>query len=157
MDLRRFVAEHRGSWERLERILGKTARGGLRVLSPDELRELGLLHRQVSADLAAARTFHEGSSVAILLNDLALRSHNVVYRARRRSPGRVLADLAVRIPVTVRGLAGPLAASILLFATGILLGAVGVLLDEAIAVFVLGSAFVQSVRDGSSCKCYHWW
>jgi uncharacterized membrane protein SpoIIM required for sporulation len=118
-------------------------------LSPSELRELGLLHRQTSADLAAARTFHENSRVVTYLNDLALRSHNVVYRASRRSPARILTELWYDVPRTVRGLAGPFAVALLLFGSGALLGAAGTMLDETIAVFVLGSGFVQSVRDGA--------
>ena len=86
MNARRFVEQNRAAWERLEGLLQRTRSPGLSSLTPEELRELGLLHRQVSADLAAARTHHADSRIVGYLNGLALRSHNAVYRAPKRKP-----------------------------------------------------------------------
>lgn len=148
MDLRSFIAARRPAWELIEGLLDRAGRYGLRSLEPGELRDLGLLHRQVSADLAAARTFHDGSRVVDYLNDLALRSHNVVYRTPRRGVRSVLSGLARSVPRTVRARGGAVVASMLLFACGTLLGAVGALLDESTAIAMLGPEFIESIRNG---------
>jgi uncharacterized membrane protein SpoIIM required for sporulation len=147
-DLRILVARNRSGWERLEILLGRIRRGGLRSLTPTELRDLGLLHRKVSSDLAAARSLHADSRLVRYLNDLALRSHNAVYRAPRRGVVRTLADLRTSIPRTVRRHRGALAAASILFLGATLLGAVGVALDESVATLVLDDEFVDSIRRG---------
>lgn len=148
MDIRDFVSINRPDWERLETLIKAARSRGLAALGPIELRELGALHRKVSADVAASRTFHAESKIVGYLNDLALRSHNVVYRAPRRSIVQRLTDLARAIPDAVRAHRGALAASTAIFAIGLLLGAIGTVLDEGVAVLVLGSAFVERIRSG---------
>lgn len=142
------MALNRQDWERLEVLIGIARRRGLVGLGPAELRELGALHRKVSADVAASRTFHAGSRVVGYLNDLALRSHNVVYRAPRRSLRRRVSDLGRSIPAAVRDHRGALAASTVIFSIGALFGAFGTVLDEGVAILVLGSAFVERIRRG---------
>jgi uncharacterized membrane protein SpoIIM required for sporulation len=146
-DLRELVAARRPAWERLEHLLDR-ARRRLGSLDAAELRELGTLHREVAADLATVRTFHASSQVVGYLNDLALRSHNVVYRAPRRSPLAALRELIGTVPATVRRHPGALAASALLFLTGALLGALGTALDESLADTIAGREFVNRLREG---------
>jgi uncharacterized membrane protein SpoIIM required for sporulation len=148
MDTRAFIAQGSADWERLETLLAEVARRGLPVLSASELRELGALHRKTSADLAASRTFHADSRIGAYLNDLALRSHNVVYRAPRRSAARRLLDLGRQIPEAVRAHGGAVATSALIFTLGALVGAFGTVLDESVASLVLGSEFVDKVHRG---------
>lgn len=148
MDVRAFVATNRDDWERLEAVLGTVARSGLTALSPPELRDLGLLHRRVSADLAAARTLRAGPKVVDYLNDLALRSHNVVYSAPRRGVLRTLGELRRSVPAAVRAHAGALGVSTTIFATGVLLGAFGTALDEGVARSIMGAEFVEKIQEG---------
>ena len=120
----------------------------LASLSPRDLRDLGLLHRRVSGDLAAARSLGAGAKVVDYLNDLAVRSHNAVYRPPSRSILRILIDLSRAIPAAVRARAGALGASAGIFATGVMMGACATVLDERIATLVLGTAFVEKIREG---------
>jgi uncharacterized membrane protein SpoIIM required for sporulation len=149
MDARGFVERNRGAWERLETLLGRSGLSGLSSLSPAELQELGTLHRQVAADLAAARTYHAESKIVGYLNQLALRSHNAVYRAPKRKALQVLAEFVDSIPRTVRRRRGALAASALIFFLGGVLGAVGTAIDESVADMLLGTEFTERVRHGS--------
>lgn len=148
MDLRETVGRNRPSWERLEALMAKARSKGLSSLAPEELKELGLLHRKASADLATARTFHGESRLVDYLNDLALRSHNMVYRAPGRSMGKVLSGLYRSIPAEVQRHRAALAVSAGLFLCGVILGAVGAVLDESVANMVLGSRFVEGIRNG---------
>lgn len=147
--LRSFEDGHRAAWDRLEELVRRSTRVGIGALSPDELRELGLLHRQISADLAAVRTFHGGARLERYLNDLALRSHNAVYRAPRRRPREVWEALAYGIPRAVRSAYGALAGALLFFWSGAVLGAIGAALDEGTASLVLGPEFIDQIRDGT--------
>ena len=148
MDLRETVGKNRPSWERLETLMAQARSRGLSSLAPVELKELGLLHRKVSADLATARTFHGESRLVGYLNDLVLRSHNMVYRAPRRSIVSIVSGLWRSIPAAVQRHRGALAISAGLFLCGVILGAVGTMLDESVANMVLGSRFVEGIRSG---------
>ncbi len=148
MDLRETVGKNRPSWERLEMLMAQARSRGLSTLAPAELKELGMLHRKVSADLATARTFHGESRLVGYLNDLALRSHNMVYRAPGNSIKSVLSGLWRSIPAAVQRHHGALAVSTGLFLCGMILGAVGTVLDESVANMVLGSRFVEGIRSG---------
>lgn len=148
MDLRETVVRNRPAWERLEALMAQARSRGLSSLEPANLKELGLLHRKVSADLATARTFHGESRLVGYLNDLALRSHNMVYRAPRRGARAILTGLWRSIPAAVQRHRGALAVSTGLFLCGVILGAVGAVLDESIANMVLGSKFVEGIRSG---------
>jgi uncharacterized membrane protein SpoIIM required for sporulation len=148
VNLVEFVAANRGDWERLETLI--TALGGSRggSLTPSEVREFGLLHRKVSADLARARAENPGSKVVEYLNELALRSHNAIYRTPRQGARRALEGLARGIPAAVRRHMGAFGMSLLLFGSGALLGALATALDESIAEAVLGAGFVENIRNG---------
>src|ERR1044071_2642896 len=148
LDVRAFVTSSRSGWERLEELLRAAARNGLAALTPRDLRDLGLLHRRVSGDLAAARSLGAGAKVVDYLNDLAVRSHNAVYRPPSRSILRILIDLSRAIPAAVRARAGALGASAGIFATGVMMGACATVLDERIATLVLGTEFVEKIREG---------
>ena len=117
MDLRHFVGRNRSAWERLESLLERSKKG-ITALAPKELRELGLLHRKASTDLAAVRTSHPGSKIVTYLNDLAIRSHNVVYRTPRKKGLRILMEFARTTPAAVRRHMGALGASAVIFMAG---------------------------------------
>jgi uncharacterized membrane protein SpoIIM required for sporulation len=148
MDTRTFVERSRPSWERLELLLARVEGRGLPSLDVEELRELGVLHRRATADLAAARTYHADSRIAGYLNQLALRSHNVVYRAPARDVRPALRRFVRSIPTTVRRRRGVLAASVLIFFVGVLVGAVGTAIDENVADLLVGREITEGVREG---------
>ena len=102
----------------------------------------------MSADLSAARTLSAGPKIVAYLNDLALRSHNLVYRAPRRSLLRTLADLRHAIPAAVQARAGALGVATMIFTSGVLLGAFGTVLDEQVARTILGAEFVERIQEG---------
>jgi len=56
---------------------------GIAALSHEELKELGLLYRQTASDLAAAREDVSSKQLAIYLNQLLGRSHNLIYMGHR--------------------------------------------------------------------------
>jgi uncharacterized membrane protein SpoIIM required for sporulation len=76
-----FVTRRKSGWERLEALLSRVERRGLRSLAPDELGELGRLYRWATSDLAYADGRKFDSSLRVYLNRLTARAHGYVYGA----------------------------------------------------------------------------
>lgn len=81
MDQRSFVRRRARAWERLELLLGRTGRRGLRALDASELFEAGKLYRWVTSDLAYAQGYCYDAELQHYLNRLVARSHALVYGA----------------------------------------------------------------------------
>ena len=75
---KRWLQEHEPQWQRLEQILGR-AHLGTFALPPTEVRELGLLYRNLINDLARAQSQPELRHLEPYLNNLAQRCHALVY------------------------------------------------------------------------------
>ena len=87
MDQRSFVRRRGRAWERLELLLARTGRRGLRALDAAELFEAGKLYRWVTSDLAYAQGHGYTDELQHYLNRLVARSHALVYGAAVE-PGR---------------------------------------------------------------------
>jgi uncharacterized membrane protein SpoIIM required for sporulation len=81
MDERSFVRKRGAAWERLETLLARTARNGLRGLPAGELFELGRLYRWTTSDLAYAQGHGFDPQLVHYLNRLVARAHAQVYGA----------------------------------------------------------------------------
>lgn len=109
-------------WDRLTELLEKSDyEGGLRSLSPDELRELSRLYRVASSDLSLARA-RRREDLAQYLNQLVGRAHNRLYARRAGRKLQLLDFFGTTIPATFRD-----CLPYWLFALGILVagGAIG--------------------------------
>jgi uncharacterized membrane protein SpoIIM required for sporulation len=93
---RRFVSARRARWDRLNALVDRAARRGVRSLHADEIDELALAYRAATSDLAIARTRGEDPAVLDHLNRLTARAHSVVYVATARSGWNRLIDFLVR-------------------------------------------------------------
>jgi uncharacterized membrane protein SpoIIM required for sporulation len=87
VDQRSFVRRRGRAWERLELLLARTGRRGLRALDASELFEAGKLYRWVTSDLAYAQGHNYTAELQHYLNRLVARSHALVYGAAVE-PGR---------------------------------------------------------------------
>lgn len=67
------------AWERLESLLQRVERRGLRKLDEAEILELGRLYRWLTSDLAYAQGHHFDSGTVAYLNRLTARAHAAVY------------------------------------------------------------------------------
>ena len=74
-----FVARRQAGWERLEALLERAGRKGLRALAPAELQELALLYRSATSDLAAAQSRAYTSDLRAYLNRLTARAYAYVH------------------------------------------------------------------------------
>ncbi|HEX8763949.1 MAG TPA: stage II sporulation protein M, partial [Candidatus Acidoferrum sp.] len=72
--------------EQLVQISGR----GVSALSHSELQELGLLYRQTASDLAAVREDASSKQLAVYLNQLLGRSHNLIYHGQKKKAGGIV-------------------------------------------------------------------
>lgn len=79
MQERDFVRRKSSSWERLEALVARAGRRGLRALNADELFELGRLYRWATSDLAYAQGHGFDPHLVHYLNRLTARGHAYVY------------------------------------------------------------------------------
>ena len=81
MKERDFVRQKSEHWERLEALISRAGRRGLRNLDANELFELGRLYRWATSDLAYAQGHGFDPHLVHYLNRLTARGHAYVYGA----------------------------------------------------------------------------
>lgn len=83
MNIQRWIARRESNWKRLEALLQKVEKKGLKSLNAEEIRELASLYRSVSADLARAKTHQVGHILVQNLQKLTSRSYSQIYQGSR--------------------------------------------------------------------------
>ena len=84
MNLQRWIARREINWKRLDVLLQRVEKKGLKSLQASEIRELASLYRSVSADLARAKTHQLGNIIIEDLQKLTSRGYNQIYQGDRR-------------------------------------------------------------------------
>jgi uncharacterized membrane protein SpoIIM required for sporulation len=140
-----WLERRKPHWQRLEQLLGQSSRKGFRTLGRDELRELGLLYRQIAADLAALRQDPGSVHFARYLNQLLARAHNIIYSTRKTSPSMILDFFRTTYPLTFRRNRNYVLAAFLIFAVSALVGAGLTWQDPDFKLSILGPQMVQTI------------
>jgi uncharacterized membrane protein SpoIIM required for sporulation len=85
----RWLEKRKPYWARLEALVQKSGRSVV-SLSHSELQELGLLYRQSASDLAAVREDASNKPLAVYLNQLLGRAHNLIYYGHKTKASALL-------------------------------------------------------------------
>jgi uncharacterized membrane protein SpoIIM required for sporulation len=100
---KRFVTARRPLWERLESLIDRVDKRGIRSLTRDEIDELAFGYRGATSDLAMARGRAYDAAVTGYLNRLTARAHAYVYLGTSRNGwSRVWDFLSAGFPREVR-------------------------------------------------------
>jgi uncharacterized membrane protein SpoIIM required for sporulation len=142
----RWIEQRRGLWQRLEVLLYQVESSGLKSLSGEELRELGLLYRQTAQDLSAVRADRGSRTQEEYLNQLLARAHNRIYSGKKLEPLRILHFLAVEYPRIFRRLFPWVAASFFIFLFGGVLGALITFSRPAFMRLFLSPTIIASIE-----------
>jgi uncharacterized membrane protein SpoIIM required for sporulation len=142
----RWLDKRKPYWSRLEELLEQGTRRGLPSLHRSELQELGLLYRQIAADLAALREDRSSVHFARYLNQLLARAHNIIYSARKTSPAAILGFFAVTYPQVVRRNLRFVQIALAIFAVSALVGAALTFQDPDFKLSILGPQMVQTIE-----------
>jgi len=118
----RWIEQRKSSWSRLDSLTHQVESSGISALSGAELREFGLLYRQVAADLSAVRSDRGSGTLEEYLNQLLSRAHNRIYSGRKSSLKSVVHFMACEYPRIFRRLFPYVAVSFLIFLAGAAFG-----------------------------------
>ena len=117
MRQRTFVARRQPDWERLEALVDRAARRGVRALAPEELTELALRFRAATSDLAAAQSRAYAPEVTAYLNRLTARAYAIVHAGVAPAGWAQIVEFFARtFPREVRRAWRPIAATTAVFA-----------------------------------------
>lgn len=141
-----WLEKRKPHWARLEQLLDQSQRGGLRSLHRTELQELGLLYRQIAADLAALREDRGSVHFARYLNQLLARAHNIIYSARKASPSAIVRFFILNYPVVFRRNLRFVAVAFAVFALGALVGGALTYQDPDFKLSILGPQMVRTIE-----------
>jgi uncharacterized membrane protein SpoIIM required for sporulation len=140
-----WLKKRKPYWDRLEELIRQSGRTGLSQLTARELRETGLLYRQVAADLATVREDPRNQRMAEYLNRLLGAAHNLIYLGRRTSPSGILDFYRRGFPRIFRETMSYTMAAFVLFLLGALAGMLATLADPAFTRYLLGHQMTDTI------------
>lgn len=141
-----WLEKRKPYWARLEKLLEQGGQRGLRTLQRGELQELGLLYRQIAADLATLREDRASAHFARYLNQLLARAHNIIYSTQKASPSTALRFFTKMYPEIYRRNQKYIYAALAIFAASALVGAALTYQDPDFKLSILGPAMVQTIE-----------
>lgn len=142
----RWIEQRQALWQRLDLLLRHVESSGLKSLSGSELRELGLLYRQVAQDLSAVRAVRGSRTQEEYLNQLLARAHNRVYAGGKSGLRQVFRFFAFEYPRLFRRLFPWVAASFAIFIAAAALGALLAFSRPAFMRLWLGPVLLASIE-----------
>jgi uncharacterized membrane protein SpoIIM required for sporulation len=142
----RWIEQRQGLWQRLDGLLAQAETSGLKSLTGDELRELGLLYRQAAQDLSAVRSDRGSRTQEEYLNLLLARAHNRIYSGRKLAPRQIWRFFAVDYPRLFRRMFPYVAAAVAIFLAGAALGALLTFSRPAFMRLYLGPGMVSTIE-----------
>lgn len=142
----RWLDKRKPYWIRLEQLLDQSTRRGFSTLGRSELQELGLLYRQIAADLATLREDPGSVHFARYLNQLLARAHNIIYSSHKTSPLAILSFFALTYPRIFRRHWRYVQIALLIFAAAAAVGAALTFQDPDLKLSILGPQMVQTIE-----------
>ena len=118
----RFRAEREAAWRKLEALVGRTERRGIRALGGAELAELSTLYRATVSSLSVARAISLDRNLLEYLEGLCQRAYFVVYGTRRHIREMLRTFLLYDFPQCVRSLRWHVLLAGLVMVAGVIVG-----------------------------------
>ena len=141
-----WLNKRRPYWARVDELLARSGRNGVRALSHAELQELALLYRQTASDLATIREDVSSRNLAQYLNQLLGRAHNLIYMGRKSRAGGIVTFYRDAFPrVFHETLPYTLVATAIFFAVAAA-GMMMALVEPSFQRYLLGDAMMQTIE-----------
>ena len=142
----RWLNKRKALWARLTELVNRSSRRGIGALTHKELQELGLLYRQTASDLAAVREDPLSQQLALYLNQLLGRAHNLIYMGRRGSPTGIVRFYRESYPQIFRATLPYTLGAFAIFLAAALCGVLVSLYDPAFPRHLLGGGMIDSIE-----------
>jgi uncharacterized membrane protein SpoIIM required for sporulation len=141
-----WLQKRRPYWARIDELLTRSGRSGVRNLTHAELQELALLYRQTASDLATIREDSSSRNLAHYLNQLLGRAHNLIYMGRRSRPGGIIKFYRETFPQIFHDtLPYTLTAAAIFFALAAV-GMVMAVIDPSFQRYLLGGDMMATIE-----------
>lgn len=141
-----WLQKRRPYWARIDELLTRSGRSGVRNLTHAELQELALLYRQTASDLATIREDSSSRNLAHYLNQLLGRAHNLIYMGRRSRPGGIIKFYRETFPQIFHDtLPYTLTAAAIFFALAAV-GMVMAVIDPSLQRYLLGGDMMATIE-----------
>jgi uncharacterized membrane protein SpoIIM required for sporulation len=142
----RWLEKRRPHWLRLEQLVALSGRGSIASLKSTELQELALLYRQSASDLATVREDASSKQLAVYLNQLLGRAHNLIYMGRRANRRGIWTFYKDIYPAIFRETFPDTFAAFVLFLAAAFAGVLMGLADPSFTRHFLGPQMVDSIE-----------
>jgi uncharacterized membrane protein SpoIIM required for sporulation len=143
----RWLEKRRPHWNRLEQLVTVGGRKSVTALMPAELQELALLYRQSASDLSTVREDPTSTQLAIYLNQLLGRAHNLIYMGRRANKHGIWTFYKHTFPAIFRETLPDTMTAFVLFLVAALAGVLLAGTDPSFSRYFLGPAMMQSIDN----------
>ncbi len=130
-----FVNRNAGRWKVFEDLLNGPDKD-----NPDKLADLFV---QVTDDLAYARTYYPRSTVVKYLNNLAYRSHQLIYSNKKENKKRLKLFWVQEFPLHLYGIRKYIFYSLIVLLISVTIGTVSTLNDDSFVRLILGDSYVN--------------
>jgi uncharacterized membrane protein SpoIIM required for sporulation len=142
----KWLEKRKAHWDRLEKLLDQSSSKGLRSLTRQELQDLGLLYRQIAADLAVIREDSSSVHFARYLNQLLARAHNIIYSGRKTNPRAALTFFWDTYPGIFRAHLNYCLTALIVFLGAGVFGTLLTLQDPDFQLRILGPRMVETIE-----------
>src|SRR5579862_514541 len=141
-----WLQKRRLYWTRIDELLARSGRSGVRALTHTELQELALLYRQTASDLATIREDPSSRHLALYLNQLLGRAHNLVYMGRKSKPVGIIKFYRETFPQTFHDTLPYTATATAIFFATALMGLMLSLVNPGFQRQFLGSRMMDTIE-----------
>jgi hypothetical protein len=141
----RWLEKRKPYWARLEQLVQISGRG-VSALRHSELQELGLLYRQTASDLAAVREDAASQQLAVYLNQLLGRSHNLIYHGHKAKVSAIVRFYGATYPQVFRETLPQTLIALAIFAFTALASWMITMHDPAFAHRLLGPSMMETIE-----------
>lgn len=143
----RWLEKRRAHWARLEQLVANSGGKSVSSLSPTELQELALLYRQTASDLSTVREDPTSSQLALYLNQLLGRAHNLIYMGRKAKRGSIWRFYKDTYPAIFQETFSDTFTAFVLFLVAGIAGFLMSLADPAFVRHVVGPQMLDTIEN----------
>jgi uncharacterized membrane protein SpoIIM required for sporulation len=148
MNIQRWIGFREPNWQRLDDLLIKVEKKGLKSLTATEIREMASLYRTVAADLARARSQKVGNTLIQSLQSLTTRAYTQIYQGSRRQEWQGVVDFYKwGLPAVIRDNFSYIAVAFALFIVTALIAWWYAWHDPVFMSLVVPEGLITKVRD----------
>ncbi|MBW4569566.1 MAG: stage II sporulation protein M [Tolypothrix carrinoi HA7290-LM1] len=148
MNIQRWISRREPNWQRLDALLRRVEKKGIKSLQATEIRELASLYRSVAADLARAQTHKIGNTLTQSLQLLTTRAYTQIYQGSRRQEWQAVVEFySWGLPAVVQQTFVYIAAATATFLLGALIAWWYAWQDPTFISLLVPESLITQVRD----------